>query len=304
MAILQRPDSRWFGIAFVAALLLLATACSGNEPLTFEEYVAWCAEQQESDDLSLPELGPMTWGEATDLLEERLDDLTSVDPPEEVEEYHRGSIAAWQAMVAATRAEDESETFNAFTFLAAGLIAAGIAEEARESLSNDARSALQDAGCLSPDDSNDTSSEQSDNTRIDRSVVAVIGDRITVERSRSEDRFEMIVRGRPRRTGDVYSIPVTVIAIADEWTYENSAWTDEQIELVSEPDENGRIYKLTETTQFWDRPVGSLEGVILVVGGQHDGALYFPAGDAPAGTQFVELRYPAGDVRRGVDLSR
>ena len=304
MAILQRPDSRWFGIAFVAALLLLATACSGNEPLAFEEYVAWCAEQQESDDLSLPELGPMTWGEATDLLEERLDDLASVDPPEEVEEYHRGSIAAWQAMVAATRAEDESETFNAFTFLAAGLIAAGIAEEARESLSDDARSALQDAGCLSPDDSNDTSSEQSDNTQIDRSVVAMIGDRITVERSRSEDRFEMIVRGRPRRTGDVYSIPVTVIAIADEWTYENSAWTDEQIEMVSEPDENGRIYKLTETTQFWDRPVGSLEGVILVIGGKHDGALYFPAGDAPPGTQFVELRYPAGDVRRVVDLSR
>ena len=78
----------------------------------------------------------------------------------------------------------------------------------------------------------------------------------------------------------------------------------DQIELVSAPDENGRIYKLTETTSFWDRPDDSLEGVILVIGGTHDGALYFPAGDAPPETQFVELRYPAGGTRRVVDLSR
>ena len=69
-------------------------------------------------------------------------------------------------------------------------------------------------------------------------------------------------------------------------------------------DENGRIYKLAEAPSFGGRPDDSLEGVILVIGGKHDGALYFPAGDAPPETQFVELRYPTGDTRRVVDLSK
>ena len=294
--------------AIAAAMAVFIAACSNSGAATLDEYVAWCAEFRTNNEISeigsqISEIGSNTWGDYTSALENLLGEVRSIDPPQEVAEYHAGFIAAIQALLAVAQQEDENEISNPFALLGAGLLLVGIVEEAEQSLSPSTRAALEEGGCLDPGDGDDTSTNDGGG-QVDRSEIAAIGDRITVERSRSEDRFEMIVRGRPRRIGDVYSVPVTVVAISDEWTYEDNAWTDEQIELVSEPDANGRIYKLIETTQFWDRPVGSLEGVILVIGGKHDGALYFPAGDAPPGTQFVELRYPVGDTRRVVDLSR
>lgn len=290
------------GAALAAALLLLAVACSSsNGALTLDEYIAWCVANAENNNLT--DSGAITWGEATDILERGLNDARSINPPEEVRQYHDGRTAGLQALTAAAQQEESGEPFNLFTLLGAGLFLVGIIEEAEQSLSPSTRTALEEGGCLDPEVGDDTSTNNGDG-QVDRSEIAAIGDRIAVERPQSEDRFEMIIRGRPRRIDDVYSVPVTVIATVDEWTYESSIWTNDQIELVSEPDENGRIYKLTEATSFWDRPDDSLDGVILVIGGQHEGALYFRAGDAPPDTQFVELRYPAGGAKRVVDLSR
>ena len=289
------------GAALAAVLLLLAAACGSSGALTLDEYIAWCVANAENNDLS--NRGSITWGEAADILDRGLNDARAINPPEEVRQYHEGRITALQTFTAAAQQEESEEPFNLFTLLGAGLLVVGIFEETERSLSPSTRAALEEGGCLDPEDGGDASTNEG-RGQVDRSEIAAIGDRITVERSQSEERFEMIVRSEPQRVGDNYRVPVTVFAVIDEWSYGGSSWTTDQIELVSEPDENGRIYKLTEETSFWDRPDDSLEGVILIVGGQHDGALYFPAGDAPPGTQFVELRYPAGDVRRVVDLSR
>lgn len=293
--------------ALAAAPLLLAAACSSDSALTLEEYAAWCATPRETGDLS--ELDSGTWSDAVEAFKSLLDETTSINPPEEVRQYHDGSIDALEAFIAFMEQEDPDAPYSTFSLVAIFATAGGIAEAAEESLSPNARTALEEAGCLDQE-SGDNTPTNDDRGQVDRSEVAAIGDRITVERPESEDRFEMIVRSRPERVGDTfrtrYRVPVTVFAVIDEWSYDYTAsvWTADQIELVSAPDENGRIYKLVESPSFGDRPKDSLEGVILVIGGKHDGALYFPAGDAPAGTQFVELRYPAGDVRRVVDLSR
>ena len=294
--------------AIAAAMAVFIAACSNSGAATLDEYVAWCAEFRTNNEISeigsqISEIGSNTWGDYTSALENLLGEVRSIDPPQEVAEYHAGFIAAIQALLAVAQQEDEKEISNPFALLGAGLLLVGIVEEAEQSLSPSTRAALEEGGCLDPEDGGDSSTNDSSG-QVDRSEIATIGDRITVERSQSEDRFEMIVRSEPQRVGDSYRVHVTVFAVTDEWSYDGSSWTTDQIELVSAPDENGRIYKLTETTSFWDRPDDSLEGVILVIGGTHDGALYFPAGDAPPETQFVELRYPAGGTRRVVDLSR
>ena len=295
------------GAALAAVPLLLAAACSSNSALTLEEYAEWCATPREIGDLS--ELDSGTWSDAVEAFESLLDETTSINPPEEVRQYHDGSIDAIEAFIAFIEQEDPDALYSTLSLVAIFAIAGGIAEEAEESLSPNARTALEEAGCLDPEGDDDAWTNDGGG-QVDRSEVAAIGDRITVERPQSEDRFEMIVRSEPERVGDSfrtrYRVPVTVFAVIDEWSYDYKAsvWTVDQIELVSAPDENGRIYKLAEAPSFGDRPKDSLDGVILVIGGKHDGALYFPAGDAPAGTRFVELRYPAGDVRRVVELSR
>ena len=281
--------------------MVLVAACGGTTALTLDEYIEWCEMPRANDDLS--DLDSATWGEATAVFEHWLNEATTLNPPDEVREYHNGSIAAFQALVAVAREEDQDAAYGSFALLGVLLLVRGIVEEAEQSLSANTRAALEAGGCLNSEDADDTSTNDSDG-QVDRSEIAAIGDRITVERPQSEDRFEMIVRSRPQRVGDSYRVRVTVFAIIDEWSYDTSIWTADQIELVSAPDENGRIYKLTETTSFWDRPEDSLEGVILKFGGKHDGALYFSGGDAPPGTQFVELRYPAGGTKRVVDLSR
>lgn len=280
---------------------MLVVACSGgDDALTLDEYVEWCEAAQ--SDIDLFEQDQATWGEVADSLESWIDEVGSINPPEEVRRYHEGSLSAIQAYVAVAQQEEREEIFNPFALLGAALLVRGIIEEAEESLSPDTRAALEESGCLSSDDGGD-SSVSSSGAQVDRSAVAAMGDRITVERSQSEDRFEMVVRSRPQQVGDSYRVRVTVFSVIDEWSYDTSIWTADQIELVSAPDENGRIYKLTETTSFWDRPDDSLEGVILKIGGKHDGALYFSDGDAPPNTQFVELRYPTDGTRRVVDLS-
>lgn len=295
------------GAALAAVLLLLATACSSSSALTLEEYAEWCAMPREIDDLSELESG--TWSDAAEVFKSLLDEATSINPPEEVRQYHDGTIDAVEALIAIAQQEDPDAAYSLFPLIATLVIVGGIAQEAEKSLSSNARAALEEAGCLEPEGGGDTLTNHGDG-QVDRSEIAAIGDRITIERPQSEDRFEMIVRSGPERVGENfhirYRVAVTVFAVIDEWSYDYtaSAWTADQIELVSAPDENGRIYKLAEAPSFGGRPDDSLEGVILVIGGKHDGALYFPAGDAPPETQFVELRYPAGGTRRVVDLSR
>ncbi len=229
-----------------------------------------------------------------------LEDVVSINPPAELKAYHNAQVTSIQAYTTVANDKDQDDLFNVFEFLGAGLIvAAGIAEQAKNDLPDKVRAALEEAGCL--DDAAQT--EQSTSEQIDRSDPAAIGDRIAVHRRQAEDRFEMIMHERPNFADGRWRVPVTVYALQDEWSYETSHWASDSIELVSEPDRNGRIYKIREADNFWNDPDDSLSGVILIAGGRHRGALYF-AGDAPASVRWVDLRYPTEDGTHIIDLTR
>jgi len=284
------------------AMALLSVACSSSSALTLEEYAEWCSrDAAESLGFDTDELEGATWGEVTEVFSRLADEAQSVEPPMQLERYHSGRIQLIQALVAFGQTQDEDELFNVFSLIGIGLVASGIVESAEASLSEEARDVLEEAGCLDSDDGD--IGEQPSSDQIDRTELAAIGDRISVHRAQDDDRFDMVVNGRPTRSGDEWRLDVTVFAVTDEWTYETSIWTNGQIELVSAPDSMGRIYKLTETDFWWEEPDDTLSGVILLSGGQHRGALYF-SGDAPSGVSWIELRYPAGDATKIVDLTR
>ena len=289
-------------LAAIGPLLvaLLCVACSASSALTLEEYAEWCSRDLAEWGFESEDLVGATWGKVTDVFSQLEDDARSVEPPTEVERYHAGQIQLIQAVVAFAQTQDEDELFNVFSLFGIGLVASGIVEQAEASLSDEAREVLEEAGCLDSDEEGD----QEESSNVDRDVPALIGERISVQRQYGNDRFDLVVHGRPTRSGNDFRLPVTVFAVTDEWTYETSIWTNDQIELVSEPGRMGRIYKVSETDSWsWgEEPIDTLSGVILIAGGQHRGALYF-RGDAPDDVRWVELRYPAGDVTKVVDLA-
>ena len=282
------------------AISLLWVACSASSALTLEEYAEWCSrDAAESLGFDEEELEGATWGEVTEVFSQLEDEAQSVEPPPELERYHSGQIQLIQALVAFAETQDDDELFNVFSLIGIGLIASGIIGEAEESLSEVAREVLEEAGCLTSDEGLD----EEGLSDVDRDDPALIGERISVHRVQDDDRFDLIVHGPATRSGDDYRLEVTVFAVTNEWTYETSVWTNDQIELVSEPDSMGRIYKISEIDFWWEEPEDTLSGVVLVAGGQHRGALYF-SGEAPANVAWVELRYPAGDTIKVVDLTR
>ena len=283
-------------VLLVGLLSAILAGCAGNNKLSLEEYADWCGERSE-DDTGLDSLDSLTWGEAAALLDELVEDAIDVVPPEELEEYHDASVTALEAFVAVANDKEPDDPFNPFELLGVGLVIVGTVEEAERNLSARTRDALEAAGCISSDDNED------DAGVIDREDPAGIGERISVYRPQANDRFDLIIHGQPTREGDLFRLEVTVFATAEEWTYDTSLWTDDGIELISEPDSQGRIYRIREADLLWDEPTDWLKGVFLVAGGQHRGALYF-SGEAPAGTRIVELRYPSGELTRIVELNR
>ena len=279
------------------ALTLLCVACSGSSSLTLDEYAEWCSrDTAESLGIDTEELAGSTWGEVAEVFAQLVDEAQAIEPPEELERYHSGQVQVAQAVLAFAQGQEDDELFNVFSLIGVGLVVSGIVEEAEASLTDQAREVLRAAGCLD--------SEEEAVDQVDRADPALIGDRIAVHRTQSDDRFDLVVLGQPQYDSGYYRLPVRVFAIEDEWEYDTSIWSNEQLELVSQPDSTGRIYKITDNILFGDPPEDSLFEVILVAGGTHTGSLYFSADDVPAGTVFVELRYPATSGTKVVDLTK
>ena len=291
---------RQFSALLVATSMVLALGCSGEGTLTLGEYAEWCSREP-SKTLGTDGEGlvGLTWGELTEILGGLVEEMQVIEPPEDVRKYHAGQIQVMQAVVGFAQEQDEDELFNLFSLIGIGIVVSGISESAEASLTDQARAVLEEAGCLDSDDSGEGAT-----SRIDRTNAAVIGDRITVHRMQDDDRFDLVVLGQPRYSDGYYRVPVRVFALTNEWAYDTSIWSNDQLELVSEPDSTGRIYKITDNVIFVDPPNDSLFNVILIAGGSYTGALYFRADDVPAGTKFVELRYPKDDSTNVVDLTR
>ena len=126
---------------------LLAAGCGGGERLTVEEYAAFCADGIGSAE-TLIDPESVTWGELIDVGEPSLERLRSVEPPEELAEFHRASIKVLDLVVGVAMEQPADEFANPLAF---GLDALRIATQlsrAVDALPVEVRRALGEAGCL------------------------------------------------------------------------------------------------------------------------------------------------------------
>ncbi len=129
------------------AVGLTVTACGGGERLTVEQYADWCAGGVASA-ASLIDPERVTWGELGELASSSAAELSSVNPPRELSEFHRVSLKTLD-FVADVAGEQEAEEFA--NPLAFGLEAIAIATQLRravEGLAPETRARLGEAGCL------------------------------------------------------------------------------------------------------------------------------------------------------------
>ena len=82
-------------LPFVALVVLtIAVACS--EQMTVEEYAKACGEVADSLELDLFLENPDDFSGAIELLEESMEKLEDLDPPEELERFHRLRLAGYE----------------------------------------------------------------------------------------------------------------------------------------------------------------------------------------------------------------
>jgi len=126
----------------------LALGCgSNNGRLNLAEYAAFCAENITSAQ-TLIEPESIVWGDLLSLAEPSLERLRSVEPPEQLDEFHRASIRALDFVVGVALEQPADEVANPLVF---GFEAIGIAtrlSRATDDLPADLRMQLSEAGCL------------------------------------------------------------------------------------------------------------------------------------------------------------
>lgn len=289
------------GLALVAMLL---AACGGDDALTVAEYAEWCGDNPIADEIDLESAA--TWREFVGLLERVRSEAQSVTPPDEIREYHASTLAVLDAMIGFGQRQDEDAVPDLFSAALALIPLAATVDQATGSLDVETRATLAEAGCLDDEAGLDQSLSggAGSTVNVDRSDPAAVGERVTVERPMAGDSFELIVRGQPESYRATWRLPVTVISLEEEWSYGSSLWASDQMQLVTAPDRDGRLYRLSEAVfTVDDMGCESLAGVVLVRGGRFEGCLYFEWLEEPAGVEFAELRYPSGRTMRVVELS-
>ena len=298
------------GLSVLAVLGLLVGLVSAAcvdvpEPLSLQEYGEWCAEVTLAIGLDAPtrlqtEDYELTWGEADAVWSAAAERFEGIAPPPEAAAYHEAMDEVLQTLLTVSETNEADEQFSVYSLYAVALGVGQAALEAQQAMPDEVEQVLRETGCLepTPDEGHEGEAFPIGSVELDRSEPRSVGERITVERIWQDDRFELVVHGPVEEADPYHRVMVTIYSLSEEWTYA-AGWDDDAIQLVSEPDANGRIYILDETDQIWERPEDALWDVFLITGGRHEGALYF-GGYAPPGTKFQELRYPDGDVRRVV----
>lgn len=123
--------------------------------ITADEYIALCGDDEwllGEAGVTLDEEG-VTWGDLFSLLDPAISELRSIEPPDELAEYHQAQISTATLMAQYAFTQDPDAELDLWEFFGIALIAAGIAEEAEASLDPDLRQRLVDGGCIEADES-------------------------------------------------------------------------------------------------------------------------------------------------------
>ena len=126
---------------------LVLVACGGSERLTLEQYAQFCAGGVASA-AELIEPDQVTWADLVEIGEPSLERLRSVEPPQELADFHRASIKTLDFVVGVASEQPAEEVANPLVF---GLDAIRIGTQLRravEEIPADVRGRLSDAGCL------------------------------------------------------------------------------------------------------------------------------------------------------------
>lgn len=126
---------------------LLGLACGSADRLTVAEYGEFCADGLASAQ-QLIEPESVTWGELARLAEPSLERLRSVEPPEELAEFHRASIKVLDFVIGVAEEQPAEEIANPLAFGLNALRVATQLSRAVDGLDRTTRATLRRAGCL------------------------------------------------------------------------------------------------------------------------------------------------------------
>ncbi len=134
-------------VALLILAALLVVSCASSERLTLEEYAVFCADGIASAQ-TLIEPESVTWGDLIELGEPSLERLRSVEPPDELGEFHRASIKVFDLVVGVAKEQPAEGLANPLAFGFQAIRSATQLRRAVDDLPDDARRALEEAGCL------------------------------------------------------------------------------------------------------------------------------------------------------------
>lgn len=131
-------------LMIVAVLLMVSCTSDGGQTkkMTAAEYAqAVCFEEELSDDA--------TWGNFANLLEGAIETYKELNPPSELQEYHKAADALAKAALKVAKDKPRDDVMNAFEMMGeADLMVLGMAVGTiQEGLSPDNQTILEAAGC-------------------------------------------------------------------------------------------------------------------------------------------------------------
>lgn len=140
-----------------------------TRPVTVDEYVALCGDQESwlteeggaaLEDLMQQFLDPstgeeetLTWGAMLRVVDVAITAWRSIEPPDELAEYHRAQVALFTLIAQYAYTQPAEAEFDVWELFGIALIAGAAAQEAEVSLDPDLRQRLVDGGCIEADDS-------------------------------------------------------------------------------------------------------------------------------------------------------
>jgi hypothetical protein len=131
----------------VVLMGLAGLSCGSDERLTLDEYAVFCADGIASA-RTLIEPESVTWGDLIELGAPSLERLRSVEPPEQLGEFHRASIKVLDFVVGVAEEQPSEELANPLAFGINALRIATQFQRAVDDLPDEVRRTLDEAGCL------------------------------------------------------------------------------------------------------------------------------------------------------------
>ena len=128
-------------VAIIIGLLLGCSDGIAAKNVSVEEYFQLkCADTPDN---------PKTWGESVRIIEEEIDSLEGVSPPDELSQYHNASLSGSKAALKFAKSKPENDSINVFEmFGESELMALGMAVSSiEEDFPPDVLKAFESAGC-------------------------------------------------------------------------------------------------------------------------------------------------------------